>query len=128
PACISTSTESQPASRAAFRPDPTPNQPGTICRDWVQPNTHGMARNPSIPPPESGRRLGREPMFSEPSCSTGVEDRKYSGNPGSSMNLRYAANAVSLISSMVESQLRSCSALCRGEVCRLEPLSTAATV
>ena len=57
-------------------PDPTPNQPGTICRDWVQPNTHGMARSPAMPPPESGRRAGREPMFSEPSCSTGVEARK----------------------------------------------------
>ena len=65
-----------PASRAAFRPEPTPNQPGTICRDWVQPNTHGMARRPPSPAPESGRLDGREPMFSEPSCSTGVEARK----------------------------------------------------
>ena len=74
--CISASTASPPASRAALRPEPTPNQPGTICRDWVQPNTHGMARSPAMPPPESGRRAGREPMFSEPSCSTGVEARK----------------------------------------------------
>ena len=74
--CISASTSRRPASRAARRPEPTPNQPGTIWRDWVQPNTQGMARSPSMPPPEAGRRDGREPMLSEPSCSTGVEARK----------------------------------------------------
>ena len=74
--CISDRTSSSPASRAAANPDPTPNQPGTIWRDWVQPNTHGIARSPSMPPPEDGRRDGREPMFSEPSCSTGVDARK----------------------------------------------------
>ena len=58
----------RPASRAARSPDPTPNQPGTICRDWVQPNTQGMARSPPMPPPESGRRAGRDPMFSEPTA------------------------------------------------------------
>src|SRR5256885_920007 len=62
--------------RAAHNPVPTPNQPGTICRDWVHPNTHGMARSPSMPPPEEGRRDGREPMFSCPSCSTGADARK----------------------------------------------------
>jgi hypothetical protein len=63
-------------SPAAARPDPTPYQPGTIWRDWVQPNTHGIARRLSRPPPESGRRAGREPMCSAPSRSTGVEARK----------------------------------------------------
>ena len=52
-----------PASRAAARPVPTPNQPGTIWRDCVQPNTHGIARSRRGPAPESGRRDGREPML-----------------------------------------------------------------
>ncbi len=47
-----------PAARAAARPEPTPNQPGTICRDWVQPNTHGIARRPPSPAPAFGP-LGR---------------------------------------------------------------------
>ena len=50
--------------RAAASPEPTPNQPGTICRDWVQPKTHGIARSPASPAPVSGRRDGREPMLS----------------------------------------------------------------
>ena len=41
---ISASVSSNPAARAAAKPDPTPNQPGMICRLWVQPKTHGMAR------------------------------------------------------------------------------------
>ncbi len=75
-ACISASVSPRPASRAAASPAPTPNQPGTIWRDCVHPNTHGMARSPPMPPSEDGRRDGREPMLSEPSCSTGVEARK----------------------------------------------------
>ena len=65
--CISSRTPSSPASRAASRPEPTPNQPGTICRDWVQPKTQGMARSPSRPAPESGRRdgAGAEVQFGE---------------------------------------------------------------
>ena len=66
----------RPASRAAARPLPTPNQPGTIWRDWVQPKTQGIARRPEMPPPESGRRDGREPRCSSASSSTGVEARK----------------------------------------------------
>src|SRR6201995_4421874 len=61
PPAIATSSSSKPAARAAARPLPTPNQPGTIWRLWVQPKTHGMARSPAMPPPESGRRAGREP-------------------------------------------------------------------
>jgi hypothetical protein len=60
---ISANTSPRPAARAAASPVPTPNQPGTICRDCVQPNTHGIARSPPSPAPESGRRDGREPMF-----------------------------------------------------------------
>ena len=72
-AYISASRSPSPASRAAARPLPTPYQPGTIWRDWVQPNTHGIARRPSMPAPESGRRAGREPRCSSASSSTGVE-------------------------------------------------------
>jgi hypothetical protein len=39
------------------RPVPTPNQPGTIWRVWVQPNTHGMARRP----PSRRRRSAASP-------------------------------------------------------------------
>jgi hypothetical protein len=35
------------------RPVPTPNQPGTIYRVWVHPNTHGIARTP--PAADNGR-------------------------------------------------------------------------
>ncbi len=65
-----------PASRAAARPLPSPNQPGTIWRLWVQPNTHGIARSPSSPAPASGRDEGREPMLSRLSSCTGVDVRK----------------------------------------------------
>ena len=68
--------QSTPAARAAARPLPTPNQPGTTCRVWVQPNTHGMARMPSMPAPWPGRRAGREPILSDASSSTGVAVRK----------------------------------------------------
>ena len=70
---ICESTSLLPDSRAAFNPEPTPNHPGTICRDWVQPNTHGIARSEARPPLASGRRDGREPRNRFPSCSTGVE-------------------------------------------------------
>ena len=70
---MSAMTSASPASRAAARPLPTPNQPGTIWRDCVQPKTHGMARRPSSPAPASGRRDGREPRCSSPSSSTGEE-------------------------------------------------------
>ena len=62
PSYISSSTcRRGPASRAAASPEPTPYQPGTICRDWVQPKTHGIARSPSSPAPLSGRRDGPGP-------------------------------------------------------------------
>ena len=48
----------EPRRPRAASPDPTPNQPGTIWRDWVQPKTHGIARRSSRPAPESGRRAG----------------------------------------------------------------------
>jgi hypothetical protein len=70
--CISPSRSPSPASRAAARPLPTPYHPGTICRDWVQPNTHGIARSPPVPAPDSGLRDGREPRWSSESSSTGV--------------------------------------------------------
>ena len=35
------------------------------------------------------RRDGREPMLSEPSSSTGVDDRKYGTRLGSSISDRY---------------------------------------
>ena len=56
-----------PARRAAASPDPTPNQPGTIWRDCVQPNTHGMARSPSQPGPavRAARRPGAEVQGAE---------------------------------------------------------------
>jgi hypothetical protein len=41
-----------------------------------------------MPPPESGRRDGREPMFNDPNCSTGVDARKYAGRSSSSTNSR----------------------------------------
>ena len=85
---ISCRSGSSPASRAAFRPDPAPNQPGTICRDCVQPNTHGIARSPSSPLSEVVRLEGRDPMFRSPSSSTGVEVTKYSGRSGSSARVR----------------------------------------
>jgi hypothetical protein len=44
-----------------------------ICRDWVQPKTHGIARNPASPSPLSGRFEGRDPIFNAPNCSTGVD-------------------------------------------------------
>ena len=77
-----------PAARAAASPEPTPNQPGTICRVWVQPNTHGMARRPPSPAPVLGRFAGREPMFSAPSSSVGVDAQKYAGRSGSSTSDR----------------------------------------
>ncbi len=73
---ISRMTSSPPEALTASNPDPTPNQPGTIWRDCVQPNTHGIARRSSRPVPPPGRRDGREPMFIWPSSSTGVEERK----------------------------------------------------
>ena len=68
--------QSTPAARAAASPLPTPYQPGTTCRVWVQPNTHGMARMPSMPAPVPGRRDGREPILSDANSSTGVAARK----------------------------------------------------
>lgn len=76
PPAIAARSAPRPASRAAARPLPTPNQPGTICRLWVQPKTQGIARRPAMPPPESGRREGREPRWTSASNSTGVEARK----------------------------------------------------
>ena len=73
---ISASTSPRPASRAAASPDPTPYQPGTIWRDCVQPNTHGIARSPDSPAPLSGRRAGRDPMLRSVSSSTGVDATK----------------------------------------------------
>jgi cation diffusion facilitator CzcD-associated flavoprotein CzcO len=38
--------------------------------------------------PQAARRAGRDPMFSAPSCSTGVDATKYAGRSGSSMSPR----------------------------------------
>src|SRR5690606_10696914 len=92
---ISCRSGSSPASRAALRPEPAPNQPGTIWRDWVQPNTHGIARSPSSPLEDVVRLEGREPMFRSPSCSTGVAETKYSGRFSSSTRVRYRAKDAS---------------------------------
>ena len=48
-----------------------PNQPGTIWRDCVQPKTQGIARRPSIPPPESGRREGASRGGARPAARPG---------------------------------------------------------
>ncbi len=61
-----------------------------IWRDWVQPNTQGMARRSSMRDRPPARRAGRDPMFICASSSTGVEVVKYSTMPGASMNARYA--------------------------------------
>ena len=61
---------------------PTPNHPGMIWRDWVQPNTHGIARRSSIPEPAADRRAGREPMFIADSSSTGVDVVEVLDEPG----------------------------------------------
>jgi FAD/FMN-containing dehydrogenase len=64
------------AHRTLARPLPTPYHPGATWRVCVQPNTHGMARMPPMPPPVPGRRAGRDPMLSDASSSTGVAVRK----------------------------------------------------
>ncbi len=125
---ISSSSSPSPADRAAASPDPTPNQPGTICRDWVQPKTQGIARSPASPAPLSGRRDGRDPMFIQPSCSTGVEARKYAGRSGSSTSDRYAACAPAETVSIAASQRASRSAGWREVRCSTDARSTAATV
>src|ERR1700716_422230 len=78
----------EPRLRAAASPDPSPYHPGTSCRDWVQPNTQGMARMLASPPSPPGREAGREPMLRLLSSSAGVADLKYSRRPGVSKKLR----------------------------------------
>ena len=59
-----------------------------IWRDWVQPNTQGMALRSAMPEVDDALLDGREPMFMPPNSSTGVDDPKYSTRPGVSMNSR----------------------------------------
>src|SRR5208283_173281 len=80
-AYISPSAGPAPSARAEASPDPTPYQPGMIWRDWVQPNTQGIARSAARSDPDSGRYAGREPRFKSLSSATGVEDMKYSAKP-----------------------------------------------
>ena len=59
------------SSTAVRKPEPAPNQAGSMCRDWVQANTHGTARSaskPSLP----GRTAGREPICMREITSMGV--------------------------------------------------------
>ena len=79
---------SWPAARRAARPLPAPNHPGMIWRDWVHPNTQGMARRSVIPEVAVPRRDGREPIFIWASSSTGVEEVKNSTRPGVSTKPR----------------------------------------
>ena len=50
--------------------DPVPYQPGSITRDWHQPNTQGIARRSAIV--GRLRDAGRLPMSSAPSSLIGV--------------------------------------------------------
>ena len=82
--CISRNSASEPRPR---RPSPstavpTPNQPGSIRRHWLQLDTHGIARRSSMRP-ELVRDAGREPMFIVDSSTMGVIARNHSSNPGS---------------------------------------------
>ena len=50
---------------------PTPYQPVTRWRFWLQPKTQGMARrSSSVLAPK--RRAGREPSFSQASSASGL--------------------------------------------------------
>ena len=74
-------------------PLPTPYQPESMWRFWVQANTQGMARrSPSVL--ACVRRAGREPMLSIDSSSSGLDACRYSSIVGSSMSFRYADHAV----------------------------------
>src|SRR4030081_2941778 len=79
---MSIKASDQPRLRAAESPEPSPYHLGTSLRDWVQPNTQGMARMLASPPSPPGRDAGREPMLRLLSSSAGVADLKYSGGPG----------------------------------------------
>jgi hypothetical protein len=59
---------------------PTPYQPGSINRFWLQEKTHGIARRSAMA--EDGRRdAGRLPMLRPAISPTGVAARNQSTNP-----------------------------------------------
>ena len=91
--CISRSSVKRASSSPtqAETAEPTPNQPGSISRHWLQLNTQGMARRSSMRP-ELVRDAGREPMFIVDSSTTGVICLNQSEKPGVSYtSRRYAA-------------------------------------
>ncbi len=59
-----------------------PNQPGSINRHWVHPNTHGIARRSSIRP-DPVREAGRLPTFNVEISPIGVIAAKNSAKDGS---------------------------------------------
>jgi hypothetical protein len=54
---------------------PTPYQPGSISRHWLQLNTHGIARRSSMRV-DAVREAGRLPMLSCAISAIGVDARK----------------------------------------------------
>ena len=80
---MSPSIDAPNCPTTASRPDPLPNQPGSMCRLWDQANIHGMARSESTSR-LSERDTGREPICIRSMTSTGVAAWKNSVKTGSS--------------------------------------------
>ena len=96
-----------------------------IWRDWVQPNTQGMARSADRPSPLSGRVAGRDPILRSASSVTGVACMKYSTRPGASTSERYFSKAAADTWSIAASHLSSTSGGCRDSRCSSDASSTA---